>query len=122
MSHPGLPPAILSQLQAVFAGFPAVETVKLFGSRAKGTHNLRSDVDLAVIGEQLDRFALAQMQQCIDETDIPCLVDLQDYASLNNQQLIDHIDRVGIDIYRRTSVESLATAPVVPSSIPRQTG
>jgi predicted nucleotidyltransferase len=38
----------LGRLRAVFAAYPAVAGVWLFGSRARGTATPRSDVDLAV--------------------------------------------------------------------------
>ncbi len=39
----------------------------------------------------------------LDDSDIPYQVDLQNYHDLKNKQLIDHIDRVGIEIYQRNN-------------------
>jgi predicted nucleotidyltransferase len=48
MSLAGLQPFELDQLCSVFRRHPEISQVKIFGSRAKGTHQRSSDVDLAV--------------------------------------------------------------------------
>lgn len=50
----GLSDATLLRITETLARFPAVERAVLFGSRAKGTHKLGSDIDLALYGETLD--------------------------------------------------------------------
>lgn len=47
-SIPTLHPAI-SNLVEVLSGFPYVDAVLLFGSRARGDNHPRSDVDLAIV-------------------------------------------------------------------------
>ena len=95
----GIDAKTLLALRQVFAKYPAVEQVKLYGSRAKGTFHARSDIDMVVFGKGLDRFAIARMLMDLDDLDIPYLVDLQNYHELKNRQLIEHIDRVGVVIY-----------------------
>ena len=60
---------------------PEVDRATLFGSRAKGTHHERSDVDLALSGELglLGAEAIA--------------------AELEELPLLEHIERVGVVIY-----------------------
>lgn len=99
----GLSPAVLAQMQAVFSHYPALEVVKIFGSRAKGSFHERSDIDLVAFGSNLDRFQIADILQSLEETDIPYLIDLQPYDALKNPRLIDHIDRIGKVIYQRES-------------------
>ena len=101
MTDFGLSPAVLSALRQVFAQSPCVESVKIFGSRAKGSYHDRSDIDLVAYGENLDRFTIAALLQSLDDTNIPYQIDLQDYQGLKNSKLIDHIDRVGVEVYRR---------------------
>ena len=101
MSHFGLPACTLETLQRIFSGYPTVASVRLYGSRAKGTYNPRSDIDLAVFGPSVDRFVVAAILQDIDDSDIPYLVDIQNFSGLRNPALIEHIERVGQEIYRR---------------------
>lgn len=100
MTDTGLDDQTLQGLTRVFAKYPAIEQVKLYGSRAKGTHHARSDIDLAVFGQGVDRFVCASILMDLDDLDMPYLVDLQNYDDLKNRQLIEHIDRVGVVIYR----------------------
>jgi uncharacterized protein len=46
-----LNPAELALLRSVFQRHPEITVVKLFGSRAKGTHAPSSDIDLALWGK-----------------------------------------------------------------------
>lgn len=48
MKH-GLSSEIMQQLKSVFARYPNIHTVYLFGSRAKGNFRDGSDIDLAVL-------------------------------------------------------------------------
>lgn len=89
----------LQRLLTIFKRYPELEQIKLYGSRAKGTATERSDIDLAAYGKRLDRFIIAQILFDLDDSDIPYAVDLQNYHDIQNQQLVNHIDRIGILIY-----------------------
>jgi uncharacterized protein len=97
----GLSADILTTLKREFQKYPAIDQVKLYGSRAKGDFNQRSDIDLAVYGKDTDRFLIANLLLDFDDSDIPWKVDLQSYNDIKNRRLIEHIDRVGIVIYRK---------------------
>jgi predicted nucleotidyltransferase len=51
MTPPPLTPSELEQVRSVLRLHPEVHSATLFGSRAKGTHTPRSDVDLALSGQ-----------------------------------------------------------------------
>lgn len=89
------------QLVDVFVDYPSIEAVKIYGSRAKGNYTNTSDIDLAMFGQNIDRFLIADLLMELNETDIPFLIDAQNYHALKNIRLKDHIDRVGQYIYRR---------------------
>jgi predicted nucleotidyltransferase len=101
MTNAGLSEDVLSVLDASFASHPHIELVKLYGSRAKGTFTDRSDIDLAAFGSALTRSDIADVLLDLDDSNIPYLVDLQQFGELKNQRLIDHINRVGVVIYQR---------------------
>ena len=50
-----LPERVLKDI-AAFAGKSHIQKVILFGSRARGTHTERSDIDIAVSGGDFDAF------------------------------------------------------------------
>lgn len=104
MSITGLTTEQLELVQQVFKKHSAVASVKLYGSRAKGTFHDRSDVDLVVFGAGIDRFLIADMLLDLDDSNLPYTVDLQNYSDIKNRALIEHIDRVGVVIFEREKV------------------
>ncbi|MHA7879513.1 MAG: nucleotidyltransferase domain-containing protein [Saccharospirillum sp.] len=99
---PGLDQQALNTICTILAQFPKVEHATLFGSRAKGTHNQRSDIDLALFGINLDRHDINRIHLELEDSDLPTSVDLLDYNRINNPRLKDHIDRMGETIFRRS--------------------
>ena len=101
MSATGLTSEQLTLLQQVFNQHPEVDTVKLYGSRAKGNFHERSDVDLVLIGTGIDRFLVADILLDLADTDLPYSVDLQNFSDIKNRALVANIDQVGLVIYER---------------------
>ena len=95
---PGLSPDDLSRIIEVFRRHPAVSAVKLFGSRAKGTHRPYSDVDLAVFGN-LDLLAVEAIALDLEDLLLPYRFDLVTMARLEHEGLREHIKRVGVTIF-----------------------
>ena len=98
MKPPPLKPEELDRIRAIFQRHPEVTSATLFGSRAKGTHSIRSDVDLVVTGKigPLQAEAIASE---LEELPLPYRFDVQSLAHIHHQPLLDHIRRVGILIY-----------------------
>jgi len=85
-------------LGSVFKAHPGVREVRLFGSRAKGTHAPQSDVDLALLG----KISLLEAQEIaseLDELPLPYRFDVVVFDSIHYQPLREHIERVGIPLY-----------------------
>lgn len=99
--HFGLPSATLQKLRGVFALHPAIDTVLLYGSRAKGNFRPGSDIDLSIKGSEIPFTEFLQIENQIDDLMLPYSVDLSQYSQLGNADLIAHIDRVGAPIYTR---------------------
>lgn len=95
----GLSPTDWAAIQEVFRQFPWLQEVRLYGSRAKGGYRPHSDVDLALMGPvpalQAQALALA-----LDELPMPYAFDVQAYADIRYPPLREHIDRVGVVVYR----------------------
>ncbi len=71
----GLKESHIRKIQSVFANYSAINRVMLYGSRAKGSYQNSSDIDLSV------------------------------YHLIENQDLTDHINRVGTVFYEKVKSE-----------------
>lgn len=99
----GLTDNQLSQLQELFARHPRVEKVVLYGSRAKGNYRNGSDVDITLVGTQLDKSDLNAIENEIDDLLFPFFFDISLLHQISNNDLLGHINRVGITIFKRTA-------------------
>jgi len=80
---------------------PQIETVILFGSRAKGNYKRGSDIDLAIKGKDSSPELAIDIESFInEEIPVPYTVDVVDYNSLKKKELKEHIDRVGVLFYQ----------------------
>lgn len=70
---------------------------KIFGSRAKGNFKRYSDIDIAIYAES-DNSLAANLKEDLEDLDIIYRFDVVHYEKIANQDLKEHIDRVGIDI------------------------
>lgn len=72
--------------------------VLVFGSRANGTAQRYSDVDLALVGEQPVPIGItASLTEAFDSSMLPYTVDIVDYASAG-EQLRRQIDQYGKEL------------------------
>lgn len=97
----GLSDKDLSLMRHTFEANERISSVILFGSRAKGNYKAFSDVDLALVGDDLSRKDVNSIYAAFDESSLPYKFDILLFHSLKNDALIDHINRVGIIIYSR---------------------
>ncbi|MBR6867150.1 MAG: nucleotidyltransferase domain-containing protein [Prevotella sp.] len=95
----GLSDTVIKELQDVFRRHANIRKVLIFGSRSKGNYRAGSDIDLAVIGSDVDYSLLLDILCEIDDLDLLYSVDLLDYQQKKGTPLGDHIDRVGQVFY-----------------------
>ncbi len=97
----GLPKETIERICCVLKTNPQVETVILYGSRAKGNYKNGSDIDLTFTGCDLNLHVLNRIDNEIDDLLLPWSFDLSIYSQIETQDLIDHIERVGILFYQK---------------------
>jgi predicted nucleotidyltransferase len=91
----------LDAITRVLSRYSEVSEGILFGSRAKGNYEKASDVDLCLKGKKLNSELLSQIHWELEEgTLIPYFFVVVHYETLSNPDLKDHIDRVGVSIYK----------------------
>lgn len=78
----GLPAAVRDAVAAVLARHPQVSRAILFGSRAKGTNEPASDIDLALEGD-VTAFEAASIAQELADLPTPYAFDVQSLAAIS---------------------------------------
>ena len=97
----GLKDETIANIQAIFSTFPEVEKAILYGSRAKGNFKPASDIDITLEGEKLNLQILNQIEWKLDDLLLPYTFDLSIFRHINNVDLIEHIERVGVVLYAK---------------------
>lgn len=97
----GLKDLQVGQILSVFSSFKQVEKAILYGSRAKGIHRANSDIDISLIGNDIDLNLLFKIENELDDLLLPYEVDLSIFHKIENQDLIEHIQRVGVNFYEK---------------------
>ena len=95
----GLSDTVIKELQDVFRRHANIKKVLIFGSRSKGNYRAGSDIDLAVIGNDIDYNQLLSILCEIDDLELLYSVDLLDYQKKKGTSIGDHIDRLGQVFY-----------------------
>jgi len=94
--HTGIRQQVIDEIRALAEQY-AIAAVVLFGSRARGDHTERSDIDLAVYGGRSSEFALA-----VDEETTTLLkYDIVDLDASVQPELRASIEKEGILIYEK---------------------
>ena len=76
-----------------------VSKALLFGSRAKGNFEAGSDIDIAIKGAELKLNDVIDLRIAFDELLLPYKFDIVIYNRISEPDLLDHIKRVGIELY-----------------------
>lgn len=97
----GLQDIELRQLHDVFRTEPHLQTVTLYGSRAKGNYRPFSDIDITLDGADLSEEDVSRLSIKIDDLLLPYNFDISRFQSLRNPKLLDHIARRGQTLYQR---------------------
>ena len=91
----------MEKIQMIFRNYSNVEQVILFGSRAKGNYKTYSDIDIALIGTDLNLTVQQKIENDLDDLLLPYKFDVSIFHKIGNQDLIAHINRVGKLVYSK---------------------
>lgn len=96
----GLSEEAVDRMTEIFANYPEIEQVVLYGSRAKGNYRPNSDIDLTIQGREVTWQQLQTIERQLDDLLLPYKIDLSLYHHIDNQALKDHIQRLGKVFYK----------------------
>lgn len=98
----GLKESDILQICSTLALHNEVDEAILFGSRAKGTYKKGSDVDIALKGNSINLSTINSISFTLNEESLmPYKFDILNFQTLQNQELINHIKRVGVCFYKK---------------------
>ncbi len=97
----GLTSATINKINTVFAAHPLVDQVIIYGSRAKGTYRLGSDIDLSIIGTSVTLSELMKIETELDDLLLPYKIDLSLLHKISDSEVLDHIQRMGAIFYQK---------------------
>lgn len=97
----GLKESVVAAMNGVFTACPQIERVILYGSRAKGTFRVGSDIDLTIVGDEVTHSQLLRLANQLDDLLLPYKIDLSLLRQIENPDLREHIQRVGVVFYER---------------------
>lgn len=97
----GLAEEIWLDLARVFARYPEIERVLIFGSRAKGTFRDGSDIDLAVFAPEMSDERFNQLWVELDALPILFKMDVLHWDRLSNTHLKQKILQEGRMFWKR---------------------
>lgn len=104
MKNSGLSKDIFDKMNAVFRNYKEIESVLLYGSRAMGNFKPASDIDISLVGQEIDLTLQNEIEFDLDDLMLPYKFDISIYKNITNQEFIKHIDRVGIEIYKMEAI------------------
>jgi predicted nucleotidyltransferase len=97
----GLKQTVIEKINRLFSVHPQIEQVILYGSRAKGNYRNGSDIDLTIKGEGVSLSQLLKIENELDELLLPYKIDLSLLHKIEDEELLDHIRRVGVVFYEK---------------------
>ena len=101
----GIPESDLDALLTELKKNSKINEIILFGSRAKGTFRNGSDIDIALKGRNLKLNDILEAISAVDKLLLPYKLDLIIYTRVNEPALIEHINRVGIILFKRRKAD-----------------
>jgi predicted nucleotidyltransferase len=95
----GLKGETIEKIREVFSHYLEIKEAILYGSRAKGNFRIGSDIDLTLKGEKLNLTILNRISLELDDLMMPYTIDLSLYRQIKQEDLLGHIERVGVVFY-----------------------
>jgi predicted nucleotidyltransferase len=108
----GLSADTIRKIRLVLGRYPQVQQAILYGSRAKGTYKNGSDIDLTLRGDaDLTLNVLYKILTDLDDLLLPYTIDLSIFSDIEDPDVIEHIQLVGVTFYERAGAVAKPVRP-----------
>ncbi len=97
----GLSDDVLEKIILVFGKYQQIDEAILYGSRAKNTQKKGSDIDIALKGLDINLEIINKVTNDLEALPTPYTFDLAIFHKIDNQDLLEHIERVGKVLYKK---------------------
>ncbi|RTY94179.1 nucleotidyltransferase domain-containing protein [Flavobacterium sp. GSN2] len=97
----GLKQKDIDKINQVFASYEGIDSVVIYGSRAKGNFKAGSDIDLTIIENSLTFPEFLEIENALDDLLLPYKIDLSLKRKISNVDLLSHINKIGKLFYKR---------------------
>jgi predicted nucleotidyltransferase len=101
MNNIGLNEKEISSIKAIFSKYENIDQVILYGSRAKGNFKPASDIDLALLGSNINLSQINEIESEMDELLLPYKFDISVFNSIDNPDLKKQILQIGLLFYKK---------------------
>ena len=99
----GLTKNTLINIQQSISKITQIDKVIIYGSRAKGNYRTGSDIDITLFGNNLTLDnSIYPLMDLLDDLYLPYTFDISIFEKIENQNLKDHIKRVGKVFYEKS--------------------
>lgn len=96
-----------STIVRIFAKYPEIREVWLFGSRALLKFQAGSDVDLAIMNSGVSGRIIRNVLSDFEDSNLPYFVDIINFPELKHTDIKNHIMQAGKLLYKSESLSLL---------------
>jgi predicted nucleotidyltransferase len=97
----GLTPKQYKLIEDTIVAFNEIDKVIIFGSRAVNNFKPSSDIDLAIVGNDINSTIVNRISSQLEELSLPFMFDVLDYNSILNHTLKTKIEKQGQIFFER---------------------
>jgi predicted nucleotidyltransferase len=95
----GIKKDLLLQIQYIISKCSHVKKAVIFGSRARGDYKINSDIDIAIIGENVSYKDLNFIENGLSELNTALDFDIVPFEKISKTELRKNIYQDGVEIY-----------------------
>jgi proline iminopeptidase len=105
----GLSENIRASLRQVFAQYPAIDKVLVYGSRGRGDFQAHSDIDLAILAPKMTDREFSSLWNALDDLPILFRLDVVHWDRATNAALKENIIADGVALHH--AAQTLTSSP-----------